>query len=300
MSPDLPRAALPDLGVAGRAPLEAPLVERIEAEILNGRVELPVLPEIALRVRALASRDCRISEIVSVIETEPAFAAAVMRYANSVAFAGLREVDELQQAVTRLGLGAVEQTIVAISAKRAFAADRPEHQALLRRLWDHSVATALAARRISCRIATVHAETAFLAGLLHDIGKVVILRSAALVWKRERPGSAPSASELLELFDALHCRVGDSLCAVWNLPPPIREVVRRHHDRALEHPGESLVAIVAFANLMAARLGASLRPAPPGSLLESPAATALLLDEGKLESLLADVEDDLRRAREAL
>jgi putative nucleotidyltransferase with HDIG domain len=288
-------------GISGTPPAaEESLVRRIELEIQGGKIELPVLPEAAGQIRDVVARGGGARDIVAVIEREPTLAAAVLRYANSVAYAGLKEITDLQQAVTRLGFLAVEQTVLALSARNAFTgSDRADEQ-VYRRLWTHAIATALAARKLAPRSASVRPETVFLAGLLHDIGKVVVLRCAATLRRRDPARYSFEEGTLLEFFEALHCRVGDELCASWNIPGEIREVVRRHHDENLSGPNDLLVAIVQLASRMAAKLGASLKPDPEISLLDAPAAAMLRLDDVKLASLLIDVEDDLQKMQEVL
>ncbi len=276
------------------------LGQLVEAEIQKGDIELPVLPEVAVRVRELVAHEGDIADIVTVIEQEPAFAAAVLRYANSVAYAGLREIVDLRQAVTRLGLQAVEQTILSIAARNAFRSDQPEDERLFRSLWDHSIVTALAARRLASRVSGVGPELAFLGGLLHDFGKVLILHCAASLRKRLGHPSGLSETALLEFFDSLHCKVGDNLFNKWNLPVEIRDVARRHHDEKFVDPQDRLIATVAFADGVAAKLGASLRPDPSLSLLDRPAASLVRIDDVRLASLLVDLEDDILRVREAL
>jgi putative nucleotidyltransferase with HDIG domain len=272
------------------------LVDVIEAEILAGNVELPVLPEVALRVREIVARDGALAEIAAVVEREPAYAAALLRYANSVAFAGLRPVADLRQAMTRLGLGAVEQTVLAISARAAFQSRDPRDERLLRALWDHALTTALAARRLAGR--ALNPELAFLGGLLHDLGKVVVLRCAVDLRAQDPERYQLPEPVLLEFFDALHCRVGDALLESWNIPDEVRDVVRRHHDPAFA-PEDLLPAIVACADRVATKLGANLRPDPEVGILDSPAASLLRLDDVKVATLLVDVEDDVARFRAA-
>jgi putative nucleotidyltransferase with HDIG domain len=281
-------------GVPDREALS--LAKVIEAEIQAGRVELPVLPEAAMRVREILAQDGSVPEIVAVIEREPGFAAAVLRYANSVAFTGLRAVVDLQQAITRLGMATVEHSILSIAARNAFASSDPKDERLFRVLWDHAITTALAARRLAARV--VPPELAFLAGLLHDIGKVVILRCVAGL-RNEDARFNLSEAALHEFFDSLHCNVGDAFFNSWNIPEPIRDAVRRHHDIRPLVQEDALVAVVACANRIAAKLGASLQPDPEASVLDLPAASFLRLDDVGVAALLVDVEDDVQRLRAA-
>ena len=269
------------------------LAARVEAEIREGKVELPVLPEAAARVRAIVAADGGAPQIVAVIEREPALAAAVLRYANSVAYAGLREITNLQQAVMRLGFGAVERTVLALSAKNAFSSGDRRDEHLYRKLWTHSVTTALAARRLAPRSPAFSSETVFLAGLLHDIGKLVVLRTAVGMRQRDPAQSAFSEATLIEFFDALHCKVGDVLCDAWHIPAEIRDVIARHHEEHLSGAPDLLVATVQVANLMSRKIGASLKPDPNVSILGLPSASMLRLDDVRIATLLVEIEDDV-------
>ena len=289
-------AAPPSGDVAGQA---GSLAAIVEAELRKGTIELPVLPEAAAQVRAIVAREGGAREIVGVIEREPALAAEILRYANSIAYAGLREITDLQQAVMRLGLGAVEQTVLALSARNAFQATDRTQERLYRALWQHSITTALAARRLTPRSASFSAETVFLGGLLHDIGKLVVLRCLSTLRQRDPASYSFEAGTVLEFFEALHCKAGVALAEVWNLPAEIREVIGRHHEPDLSSPADLLVAIVQLADLVAAKLGATLRPGVDVSLLETPGARMLRLDDTRLATLLVDVEDDVARLQES-
>jgi putative nucleotidyltransferase with HDIG domain len=190
----------------------------------------------------------------------------------------------------RLGLLPVQQTVMALSARSIF--NGRDHLEWYGRIWQHSIATALAARRLAARV-RMPPETAFLAGLLHDIGKVVVLQcigkfrgKAFGVWKVDE-------STMLEFLDALHCQIGDLLFEAWKIPADLRDVLRRHHDTKLGGPEDMLIAIVQMADMMAAKLGASLRVDPDLSLIDAPACAMLRLDDVKIANLLVDLEDDL-------
>jgi putative nucleotidyltransferase with HDIG domain len=257
---------------AGTAPSEVesaapdPLAVRLEREIRLGRIELPVLPRIATEVQQLIERDADATALVRAIEKEPTVAAALLRYANAAIYAGLREVTDLQQAVMRLGLSSVRDTVVALSAGAAFREPPPGYEQVYQAIWLHSLTTATAARRLAAYV-SVPRETAFLAGLLHDIGRIVVLRGIATLRERDPQGFDVPEHTVAEFTDALHCRIGEALCEAWNIPGELRDAIGRHHEVALSESKDALAAVVQVADLMAAKVGASLHPDPDVRLL---------------------------------
>lgn len=274
------------------------LASLIDAEIRTGAVELPVLPTAAAQVREIVAFGGGARDIADVLGHDPVLAAAILRHANSASYAGLREVTDLQQAVTRLGISSVDRTVLALSAKNAFAPTDRLDKELYDSLWTHSMTAAAAARRLAPRSSTFSPETVFLAALLHDMGKIVVLRCAGMLRRRDPQRFKFERVTLLEFFDALHCTTGDTLCQSWHLPPEVRDVMRRHHDLDLSGPQDALVAIVQLANKIAAKLGASLKPDAEVSLLDTPGAHLLRLDDVKLASLLVEIEDEVSALRE--
>jgi len=287
------RPAPKPAAVAAPAATQAPvsLAARLEREIREGRVELPVLPRAAVEVQELIARDADLSSIVRAIEREPTVAAALVKYANAAIYAGLRDVTDLQQAVARLGLNQVRETVVSLSAKAAFKADNPAQAKYYATIWKHSLTTAVAARRLA-EFVSAPKETAFLAGLLHDIGRICVLRGITTLRKRDPKGFVLPDNTIAEFTDALHCPMGEVLCQAWNIPAELSDAIKRHHDQNLTEPKDLLAAVVQVADLMAAKIGASLHPEPNLKLVERPAFAALQLDDVKVAMLLVELEDE--------
>ena len=287
------RPAVKPSAVATPAATQPPvsLAARLEREIREGRVELPVLPRAAVEVQELIARDADLPSIVRAIEHEPTVAAALVKYANAAVYAGLRDVTDLQQAVARLGLNQVRETVVSLSAKAAFKADTPAQAKYYGTIWKHSLTTAVAARRLAEFVAAPK-ETAFLAGLLHDIGRICVLRGITTLRKRDPKGFVLPDNTISEFTDALHCPMGEVLCQAWNIPAELSDAIKRHHDQNLTEPKDLLAAVVQVADLMAAKIGASLHPEPNLKLVERPAFTALQLDDVKIAMLLVELEDE--------
>jgi putative nucleotidyltransferase with HDIG domain len=274
-------------------PTQAPvsLAARLEREIREGRVELPILPQAAVDVQELIARDAGLPAIVRAIEREPIVAAALVKYANAAVYAGLRDVTDLQQAIARLGLDSVRETVVSLSARAAFKADNPAQAKYYSTIWTHSLTTAVAARRLA-EFVSVPKETAFLAGLLHDIGRICVLRGITTLRTRDPKGFVLPDNTIGEFTDALHCAMGEVLCQAWNIPVELSDAIKRHHDVNLTEPKDTLAAVVQVADLMAAKIGASLHPEPNMKLVERPSFAALQLDDVKIAMLLVELEDE--------
>jgi putative nucleotidyltransferase with HDIG domain len=177
--------------------------------------------------------------------------------------------------------------------QRAFSGNT-EHRAQYQTIWAHSMMTAIATRRLAV-FASVPGETAFLAGLIHDIGKVVVLRGIATLRKKDPLRFKVDDHTIPEFMDARHCSVGDILCRAWNIPDDLRDAVTNHHQGTLSGRAGALTAVVQMADLMATKIGASLRPDPKLTLVDKPAAGLLRLDDVKIASLVVDLEDEFEK-----
>ena len=287
------RPAAKPAAVAAPSTTQAPvsLAARLEREIREGRVELPVLPRAAVEVQDLIAKNAGLPAIVRAIEHEPIVAAALVKYANAAVYAGLRDVTDLQQAIARLGLNSVRETVVSLSARAAFKADSPAQAKYYGTIWKHSLTTAVAARRLADFV-SVPKETAFLAGLLHDIGRICVLRGITTLRKRDPKGFVLPDNTIGEFTDALHCTIGEVLCQAWNIPVELSDAIKRHHDEDLSEPKDTLAAVVQVADLMASKIGASLHPEPNLKLVERPSFATLQLDDVKVAMLLVELEDE--------
>ncbi len=156
----------------------------IPAEIL-GRLrkaadDLPLLPEVCQRVVALAHDPLStMTDIAHAINQDPVVATKVLRLANSVAFGGTQEITGLDQACTRLGLKEIVRTVQAIAYSGLYRSTKPSVRETLQALWRHTVATSEAAHEIARIRYPESAEEMFMAGLVHDLGAVLLINIIA-------------------------------------------------------------------------------------------------------------------------
>jgi len=234
--------------------LEAILVKRIQSD----QLVLPTMPSVALRVQEiLGDPDAGMKEVAAALEKDPVLAARALRMATSAAFAAGSKKVSLQEALARIGSQALKGLLIEASAKKLFVSRNPQINGQLKVLWEHSVAVGLMARDVLALAGGADSEGAYLAGLLHDIGKPVV---ATVLLEVERQLTDVSqrdwidSGEWLQVIGRVHRQVGVALAERWQLPPSIVACIR---ESAEYDKGDriSFANAVCFANSLAKKAG---------------------------------------------
>ncbi|ADC73257.1 metal dependent phosphohydrolase (plasmid) [Thioalkalivibrio sp. K90mix] len=196
--------------------------------INRGDVEIPAMPDVALEVLFLAQDEkTELSEIVAVIARDPAIAAHVVRQANSAAFRAFPRVTTIEEAVSRVGLQRTQNTVMTMCLQQVFSCDGMSPHACDRisNIWHHSRECAVVSYLLARQHAHLDPNTALLAGLVHDIGKIPLLR----VMGREFDwDSDPEAVD--EALNRSHADVGEAVLRRWNFPSSVIRAVKEHGD----------------------------------------------------------------------
>jgi putative nucleotidyltransferase with HDIG domain len=225
------------------APLRLALQQRVAREL-----DIPLLPDTAARVMAASKDDdSDLQELADLISHDQSLAMHVLRIANSAAYAPREPIASLQQAIQRMGVRSQRAIAVAVSLKgRVFAV--PGHHERVRALWMHAAATAAYAREAALLL-RLEAETAFLCGLLHDVGMPLALQVLCDVApEQHHPLPAWLAEAVMLEF---HAELGARTANAWRMGPAVAAAIQWHHDpaRATAHPDE--VRLTALADELA-------------------------------------------------
>lgn len=272
--------------------LDTPLLDQIVEFARRRNVTLPVFSDVAATLQAATNSDSYdMTTIERSIDSDTALATEVLRVANSAFFGGLSEVTTIRAAVLRLGFKRVTNLVVLASEKNRYTAGRPEIASLLRVLWRHSSACALASDWIAQRARYQHISgEAFIGGLIHDIGKLFLLRVLDEMMT-ENPGESLYSEELIgELLDHAHADQGYRLLSEWRLPEVYAVIVRDHHSAAID-PGNVPLLVVRLADHACNKLGIGLSADPSMVLAATGEAQALGLSEIALAELEIALED---------
>ncbi len=203
--------------------LEPLLIERIQ----KGAIELPLLPQVASRILSMVyDPDAEAAKLAALIHQDQALAAHVIRIANSPAYMTRNPVVSLQHAVSLLGMNLMSELAFSASIKGS-AFKVPGWDADVKRLWQHSLASGAYAKEIA-RMRRFNVESAYLCGLLHGIGKPVVLQTIVALAKDK--ASSLSRELLFQLLDGYHTQVGLLVAEDWGLPPPVVESIGFHSN----------------------------------------------------------------------
>lgn len=221
------------------------LAERIDECMRSGKVALPVCDPVAMRVyRAVRKGDLGAAELAQLLATDPVLSSEVLRAANSSFFTGLGEVRRLKDAIVRLGGRQIASLAMAASQKRLYSASAQHFRTRLVSLWRHAHAAAYGSGWLAAKLGQRRLqEEAFLAGLLHDVGKLSLLRALEdLVAADQRLRELPEAV-IDEALLHLHAAHGQKLLTMWNIPEVFSRTAARHHDPQFDSSDTTLVIV---------------------------------------------------------
>jgi putative nucleotidyltransferase with HDIG domain len=221
-----------------------------------------------------------IARIARVIAKDQVLATRVLRLANSAYCAPMQEITTVNDAIVRMGTGPVRNVVLAVCfTSRLQGANVYGSQG--RELMDHAIGTAYLARLVAERLGT-DADEAFMCGLLHDLGKLMLLKLSRDFIKYGAP--TPSVQEIEKVYTERHAEIGARLLHQWQLPVALQQPVRFHHepDACTTHTTEAAGAYVA--NRLAHRYGFGC-PEETANLLEDEVCERVGLDESWLADL---------------
>lgn len=208
--------------------------------------DLPPLPAVAMRAMALVrDPDVRADQLVRVVSIDAALAARVLSIARSVPYARRERPRSLEAAIQTVGFEALRRILIAASARSAYRT----HDVVAEALWEHALATALAADEIAVGAGEPRGGSAFIAGLMHDIGKLVFHLADRAGFRALDPGDEQREQEL---FGVTHEQVGACLADSWGLDDDVVWSILSHHRGGSDVP---LAAHLGLADRVAYRLG---------------------------------------------
>ncbi|HEU5309959.1 MAG TPA: HDOD domain-containing protein [Candidatus Eisenbacteria bacterium] len=286
-----------------QAPASRVLDRTALRQVTEGMVALPTLPLVASRLlEAVKPPQASATEIGRILSLDPALTARTLRLANSEFYGFPRKVGSVDLAVVVLGSNTIRDLVLSASVFQTLG----EQDAEMEGLWSHSLACAVAARTLAERNGYRLSSEAYAAGLLHDIGTVVLRQTdpgrfhAVIAMVRDQGEDVEEAER--GLFGSCHAEVGAWLAERWGLPADLVEAIACHHrpENATRNP--ELAFLVHVANSLAERAG-FVWPRGVATRPLTPSAWELVESDGRrrealLQTLVEDVVRETERERD--
>jgi putative nucleotidyltransferase with HDIG domain len=269
------------------------LLEMVGEYATSETTNLPVFPKVAQELYGkIADENSSINEIAAIIAKDQALAGQMLKLANSAFFAGLNKVRTIRESILRLGVNQVFNFMVASSQKDCYVSHDPIIAQYLRVLWQHALATAKGSQWLLRKTGYPElADEGFLAGLFHDIGKLLLLRVFETI-RSENQDIALSESFILEILNSMHVEQGYALMNEWSIPQVYCDVVRNHHAEEVD-AADSLLMAVRIVDNVCAKTGPSLKADPSIVIATLPEVDAMSVKEIILAELEVVIEDAL-------
>ncbi len=272
------------------------LPETVRRLLASQPIELPIFHPVALKLqRMLSDYDFTVDEVAQVANEDQSLASQMLRMSNSPMYMGRTKVATIKEAVIRLGAQQVINIAIAASQASSHHSENPALDRYMQAMWLHSHGAALGARWLAhnCGMRGI-ADEIYLAALLHDVGKLYLLKAIERLVQAGVISSLFDEELIMEIFEAMHVEQGYRLMQHWNFPAMYCDVVRDHHNDQWD-PVNKMLAIVRFVNQTCHRIGLGLKHEPDLALAMT--LEAEVLDIGEMQ--IAELEALLEESREA-
>jgi putative nucleotidyltransferase with HDIG domain len=273
--------------------------------------DIPSLPEVVNRIiQLLGKPNTPASQIADLIAYDPGLTSKVLRMVNSAAFGFQRQISSVQHGIMILGFNTVRGLVLSTSIFKMLANKSSQGALDQKDLWEHSIATAIAAKIVAKFFTIQEVDDAFSAGMLHDVGKMVLdlyftTDYQPVVREAQKQGIAPHGRRFLmlekEILGMNHTEIGASLAAKWKLPVSINQVIEFHHSPERAKLSQPLVYTVALANEISLYLAQeNYWEKDPRQFIAPDNLKYFGLEGEILQQLIQEVEDELSNSEELL
>ena len=240
----------------------------------RGKVEIPPLPGLSTQLNKMAKKGLDFKEISALLKQDMAITSKIISMSNASYYAAAGKTRTVEQAISRLGLVVTKQYVETLCNRALFTTTKKYAKAT-EELWKHSLHCAVTSEVVAKFLKLDLQEDIFTMGLMHDIGKMVLLRISAELESKGKFGGKVDQSELFESIDAHHNTFGAKVLKNWDFGEAYAQIALYHDDLGKQHPISKELQVVHFANLFVKEM-VDKHPDPTGMKAEDAESTQLL------------------------
>ena len=232
-------------------------VGEIIKRFYSGKIKLPVFPNIVKEIEeVLAGKDPSVDDLAKIVEKDMVISGKLITIANSSLYKGMDDVDSLNGALVRLGLKNTLGACSALATKNLFDSDDDALKGEMNKLWIHSFAVATLARCLGQEIGLENLETIFLMGLVHDIGKMLLIK----VFVDMHPNVPITDEDLQRVIHEIHTTFGGVLLKKMNFSKQIINIAEFHHWEQFEENADKELLVMSLSDALAKEFEALFLP----------------------------------------
>jgi len=230
------------------------LKQEISRKMRADQLDLPTLPQVAMKVMGMINQSTvGARELQEAIKHDPKLSARLLKIANSPVYGGVTKITTIQRAVVAVGLNTLRDLLFSVAmGDKVFKSKR--FSGLMNKFWKHSLATGYLAKKIA-RLKGLDSDYAFLCGLLHDIGKPILVGNLDELMRQHEDKIFVSADFIDEVLKEFHQAIGGLIASAWHFPGSLNEAIRFHHDYQYEEGIRQMALLTRVADLFAQGLG---------------------------------------------
>jgi len=266
-------------------------------------VQLPVPPEVPQRLVSMVHDPLTsMNELAGVIEDDAAISMKVLRMANSALFSSTHDISDLRTACARLGMKVIANVAHVMSSSNLYRSGDPHFRELMQQLWLHSLATAHCSEELVRILKLPNTNSQFVAGLVHDIGKLVLLDALTVKYKGNTGRLKESPELLLKVMNRFSPIVGLHVVQYWKMAPEVLFTTFFNHQPEATPTPEwvPLAHVIALSSDLADAYGYRIGDGPPPDLSDHPSAKALELTREQTTELSQSLPEALGSIVDAL
>lgn len=293
-SPEKTEVAQPASAPTNRKDALMLLAEKLE----NDELEFPAMPEVGFKIVHMMQDDSTsINKIAKLIEKEPGISAKIIKAGNSSLFAGGNPAMTPRDAIVRIGVKQSMNYVLLITNSRMYDDESVGHKELRTKLWRHSVLVAIASRITGSMIGYSAVDSLFAFGLLHDIGKILLI---SVFSQLPKDVCEENIHTLTQTLQELHTQFGAKLLEKWKFPHEFVAMSKDHHEHPVKGKLLDSVIIVGFANLFALEMEGDFTEESVANVMRLPHANVLKLEAPVIKKMAEQILNELDEVEKIL
>lgn len=285
-----------DRGVTEKVSIGQEVIRRFK----RGEINLPSPSGLYVQFKRLLEEGAGLTEIAELLKKDIGISFHLISVSNSVYYRGVKESRTLVEALGRLGLDITHKYVDILCNRGIYTASHIGYAPFMDRLWEHSISCALASEILVERLKCPMAVDAFTLGLLHDVGKMVLIQIVSELETRGKVGQGVNRAEVLDTLDAHHGEFGEIILAQWKFAEEFSRVARYHDKEDGLETAPPELAVVHLANLLSKAEGYGQVQPLEMDLLDTPSARRLGVDAPTLDYVKEMTAKRMEETRRAL